>query len=118
MQTANSRSGTSRASSPPIDSALNLGIRVAVIQMPLPIHAQARPAAIVALCADAAGAFRGVHQFLMSTSTWRTDTAWTRFADDASYRSVENFADSTLSRRVSLFLSHTSPRPVYAVDIN
>lgn len=53
-----------------VDSAVARGLRVAVVQLPLPIHPRARLAALAALCAAAAGEFPSAHRFLMSNDQW------------------------------------------------
>lgn len=63
-----------RAITATVDSAMDVGIRVAVLHMPLRIHELASSAALVALCAEQIGMFPETHHYLMQTSEWRTDT--------------------------------------------
>ncbi len=67
-----------RSASPAIDSAVAAGVRVSLVHLPLRIHASARPAALAAICAERVGRFAEAHRFFMTTTAWRTDTAWAR----------------------------------------
>jgi protein-disulfide isomerase len=69
-----------RAAEPAIDSAIARGLRVAIIHLPLRIHALARPAALAATCATMDGQFARVHQFLMSDEDWAAGTSAGVFA--------------------------------------
>jgi protein-disulfide isomerase len=60
-----------RALSPVIDSAVRAGVRVGILQLPLPIHASARSAALIAMCSQAQGRFPEVHRSLMTNAEWR-----------------------------------------------
>ena len=59
-----------------VDSALDRGLRIAVIHLPLRVHRRARPAALGAICAAQIGHFSEAHQFLMSNDGWALDTGW------------------------------------------
>lgn len=48
-----------RAASGPVDSAVSDGLRIAVVQLPLPVHPQARVAALAAICASLIGRLLG-----------------------------------------------------------
>lgn len=67
-----------RQSNAAVDSAVNAGVRISYLNYPLPIHPQARGAALVALCAGESGRFREMHEHLMTSSTWQKDSNWTR----------------------------------------
>lgn len=64
-----------------VDSlALGNGIGVSYHHFPLGSHPAASGAARSAICAEGQGVFRAMHQLLMTTTAWHTDTAWTRLA--------------------------------------
>lgn len=64
-----------RAVEPAVDSAIADGVRIAVIEFPLPIHPHARAAALAAICAKRIGVFESAHEFLMRTDAWQTSPA-------------------------------------------
>jgi protein-disulfide isomerase len=77
-----------RSASLSVDSALAMGVRVALVHFPLGIHANAKPAALAAICARQIGRFQEVHRLLMTTNAWQSDPAWAK---------LPGFADIVLS---------------------
>ena len=81
-----------RSMSPAVDSAIKSGVKISYIHFPLPIHAHARRASLLAICAQDAGAFRQVHEYLMSADAWQKDTAWSRIPELAALMNQSDFA--------------------------
>lgn len=81
-----------RSANHSVDSAVAAGVRVALVHLPLRIHASARPAALAALCAERIGRFTEVHHFFMTTSAWRADTAWSTLPGLAELARIPAFA--------------------------
>jgi len=80
-----------RATTASVDSAVRAGAKLALLQVPGPTHSMAEGAALSALCAEEAGRFREMHERLMSTSSWRTDSNWTREAQLAGVKDLAAF---------------------------
>jgi len=65
-----------RAAAPVVDSAVRAGVRIAVIQFPLPIHPHARAGALAALCVAGSGDFITMHDYLMTSTSWMSWPRW------------------------------------------
>lgn len=88
-----------RAMSPAVDSATHAGARISFVQFPLPSHKHAARAALVALCAQDAGHFPEVHQYLMSSDAWQNDSVWTALPVIGPLLREPSFAECTTSAR-------------------
>lgn len=71
----------------------SLQVQVAFIHVPLPIHRQARPAALSAICAAEQGRFTQMHDRLMTTDAWRSDTLWSEEAGAVGIPDVGRFLE-------------------------
>lgn len=69
-----------RLSSAAVDSSVSDGVRVAYLHLPRDERPMSVKAATAALCAERLGRFREMHQRLMNSAEWRSDTVWTREA--------------------------------------
>lgn len=81
-----------RQDQPAVDSAVDRGLRIAVVQLPLPMHPRAEPAAVTAMCAAARGQFPAVHHFLMRTDQWIKSSESTIIPDSVDARARATFA--------------------------
>lgn len=79
-----------RSAAATVDSAIDAGVKVAVVHLPLRIHRLAKPAAIAALCAARSGDFVRMHRTLIHGDSWQEQTTATGIVADAG-------ADSALS---------------------
>ncbi len=102
-----------REDQPAVDSAIVQGVRVAVVQLPLPIHPRANPAALAAICAAAAGEFPAVHRFLMHSDQWIKSSAPTIIPDStdavarASYITCDTAASTQRQLNEQLAIADT-----------
>lgn len=81
-----------RQDQPAVDSAVAHGVKVAVLERPLPIHPRANPAALAAICAAAAGKFSTVHHFLMRSDDWIKSSAPAIIPDSTDAKARESYA--------------------------
>jgi protein-disulfide isomerase len=85
-----------RKAQPSVDSLLREYPNVAVVfhSFPLAIHQRALPASLASLCAGEQGAFKAMHGFLYSDTSWETDSAveWTKIAATAGVPDTIAFA--------------------------
>ena len=96
-----------RLTAPNVNTFLKAHPDVALgyVHFPLSIHKYARPAAIASLCADKAGFGDTMHNELMTSENWQSDsTDWVKLGrtigirDTASFRSC--LTDSTVAARL------------------
>ncbi len=74
------------------DAAEGGGVEIVYRQMPLVIHPRADGAARAALCAEAQGRFREMHDLLLETEDWRSSAhPWTDLAVYAGVEDSERF---------------------------
>jgi protein-disulfide isomerase len=97
-----------RGVQPVIDSAVKAGLRLAIIQLPLGIHPRAKWAALAGLCAATLGRFPKLHEELLSTTAWRTDslspTAWPVALAGVQRETQACMADSVTAARLQRHL--------------
>jgi protein-disulfide isomerase len=65
---------------------------IVVRHLPLPIHPRADGAARSAVCAEAQGRFRAMHDRLFATEAWRSDSNWIREARAARVPDLREFS--------------------------
>ena len=81
-----------RRSAQALDTVFNnLGIGVVFLHVPLPFHANARPAARAAICAEKLGHFREMHHWLMTSAAWSTGNDWVGHARSAGIEDTVGF---------------------------
>lgn len=93
-----------------VDSAVAVGVRVAVVHLPLEIHALAKPAARAAVCASRTEDFLRLHRILLYGTGWKeqaTATGRITVSDSGIDARIAHCirsgkADSLLSRHIAL----------------
>lgn len=76
-----------------VDSASAAGLRVAIVQFPLPRYPTSRTAARVALCADTAGRFLSAHSTLLASTRWHEADEWPTDGEFAELFSLSAFQE-------------------------
>lgn len=63
-----------RAGAAVVDSAIALGIRIAILHVPIASHPRARIGALTAICSGRSGQFAEIHHWLLTSTQWRSDS--------------------------------------------
>lgn len=82
-------------------SAEHHGWEIGLVHLPLPIHPGAEGAARAAICADIAGKGPEMHQALMSTQEWQSDTNWRDLAASINVADLSAFDSCLRSQEVT-----------------
>lgn len=98
-----------RKAAPAVDSLTNRGVRIGILHLPLPIHPNARAAALTALCAAREGEFRAMHAQLLGDASWHEaagDSAARLFHRIASDSGIQACVKNTAAEVSGLLLRH------------
>jgi protein-disulfide isomerase len=88
-----------------VDSTVDAGVGIGFLNLPSASHPNSEGAAIAALCAEEEGRFRSMHDRLMNSVEWQTDSNWTRDARAAGVQDLERFQNCLEGSRVRERLS-------------
>ena len=86
-----------RSNQAAVDSLIQQKVRVWFVHFPLPIHANARRAALAVLCGEQFGASELLHRQLMTDTAWKSDGGGVRTAVAAGILDTLNFSNCLLS---------------------
>lgn len=84
-----------------LSSLSNDPVTVGHLHFPLPSHSRSRTAALAAICAEHQGHFSGMHDYLMTETTWIDGLAWDEVAVAAGVPSVPGFLECLSSSEAS-----------------
>lgn len=93
-----------RLSAPIVSKLIDAGTAPAIIyvNMPLPAHAVARPAAAASICADLQGKGREMHRILMETQEWQSTKDWNDLAKRVAVPDLATFSTCLTSPQTDL----------------
>lgn len=88
-----------------VDSTADAGVAIGFLNLPSASHPHSEGAAIAALCAEEEGRFRSMHDRLMNSVEWQTDSNWIRDARAAGVQDLARFQECLQGSRVRERLS-------------